>query len=325
MSNFADVNPTVSVIVPVKNRKSLLLRCLDSIRRQSYRPLEVLVVDNGSTDDTLEVAQKWSDENSGQGFAVKVLSEPKPGACAARNLGLRNATGEYTIFFDSDDAMRPDLVNRAVAEFEKDKDVDIVCWRVDIHQLDGTVRQPPFNPQRALEDHMVNALLRTQGYIARTEAFRKAGGWNEDLMGWNDWELGVRMLLNNLKVMGINEVLVDVYSQADSITGKNFSSKAGCWEKSLEAVREDIEKCSHPEKSRLLGIVSYREIILAAHYAKEGEMQLANDLKNVALRHISAQQGKGLGSFKDRQLLSFAYEYTHRGGRGAWRMMRHLL
>lgn len=316
------MKPLVSVIVPVKDRRDLLLRCLDSIRKQTYRPIEVLVVDNGSTDDTLLVAQEWSVAHSCRDFTVRVLSEQTPGACAARNKGLRQASGELAVFFDSDDTMRPQLIGRAVEEFEKSGNVDIVCWRVDIHQLDGSLRQPPFNPDKPLEDHLVNSLLRTQGYMARTEAFRKVGGWNEALMGWNDWELGVRMLLTNNKVVGINEALVDVYSQEDSITGKDFSSKAGRWEKSLDAVSLDIEGSSHSDKSRLLRIVAYREIILAAHYAKEGRGDLSETLKGKALANGN---GSVKLSFKDKCLLRLAYSYTKRGGRGAWRILRHLL
>lgn len=316
------MNPLVSVIVPVKNRERLLLRSLESIKGQTYRPLEVIVVDNGSTDDTLRVAQEWGNANSGTDFKVMILSESKPGVCAARNRGLSQATGKLTVFFDSDDTMRPQLIECAVEEFKKSENTDIVCWKVDIHQLDGTLRQPPFNPDKPLEDHLVNALLRTQGYMAHTEDFRKAGGWNENLMGWNDWELGVRMLLRSDKVVGINEVLVDVYSLEDSITGKDFSSKAGRWEKAIDAVRKDIEGSGHADKSRLLTIVAYREIILAAHYAKEGRADLAETLKGKVL--ANGNGGVKL-SLKDKCLLRLAYSYTKRGGRGAWRILRHVL
>lgn len=317
----------VSVIIPVFNRKELLLRCLESIHNQTYRPLEVIIVDNASTDETFEAAQKWGKSHAAEDFEIKVLSEPKRGACVARNKGLSIATGEFTLFFDSDDTMRPILIQRAVEEFAKKSDVNIVCWECDLHQLDGSVRRPPFNPDNAFEDHLVNALLRTQGYMAHTDAFRNIGGWDEALPGWNDWELGVRMLLNNPVIVGITEVLVDIYAQEVSITGAKFSSKAGCWEKSLAAVRKDIGGSSHPDKMHLLNIVTYREIILAAHYAKEGNHDLARQLKEDALRHIKNKVSFSIPvkSWLQGQLLSFAYHYTSHGGRGAWRVLRYLI
>ena len=317
------MKPLVSVIVPVKDRRNLLLRCLDSIKRQTYRPLEVLVVDNGSSDGTPEAVQCWGIRNSTKDFRVKVLFESTPGACAARNKGLNQAMGQLTVFFDSDDTMRENLVNRAVEVFTKSPETDVVCWKVDIHQLDGSLRQPPFNPHRAMEDHLVNAILRTQGYMARTGLFRSVGGWDEDLKGWNDWELGVRILLTHPKVVGVDETLVDVYSQEDSITGKDFSSKAGRWEKSLDAVRQDIMESDTPDKGHLLRIVSYREIILAAHYAREGSQELARRLLTDSL--ADRPDSKHTLSLKDKLLLRLAYGYTRKGGRGAWRLLRFLL
>lgn len=314
--NFAVMKPKVSVIVPVKDRKQLLMRCLDSVLGQSYRPIQLIVVDNGSVDGTPDAAKEWGRSNSSEDFSMEVLSEGKPGACAARNRGLKAATGEYTFFFDSDDTMRPQLLELAMGEFDKDPAADIVCWKADIHQLDGTVKCPSFNPRNPLEDHLVNALLRTQGYITRTEVFRNSGGWNESLPGWNDWELGVRLLLTNPKVAAIEESLVDIYSQPESITGRNFSSKAGQWEKSLTAVCADIEKSSRPDKRWLILIVSYRKMILASHYAKEGSMELAKDLRRQALKDEAL-------TTRHKVLLEFAYHYTRKGGRGAWRILRY--
>lgn len=311
------MKPKVSVIIPVLNRKELLLRCLDSIERQDYRPLELIIVDNGSTDGTPEVAMKWRIDHSLPDLEVKVVSETKAGACAARNRGLSVASGEFALFFDSDDTMRTDLISRAIREFEKAPETEIVCWRCDLHQLDGTIRRPPFNPKDAMESHLIHALLRTQGYMARTESFRVSGGWNESLPGWNDWELGVRMLIGNPNIVGINEVLVDVFAQTVSITGSNFSSKAGCWEKSLAAVRHDIETSNRSDKKRLLAIVGYREVILAAHYAKEGRMDLAKQLKEKAIKH-QPTRFQGL-------LLSAVFHYTKHGGRGAWKIVGRFL
>lgn len=318
MPTLRYMKPKVSVIIPVKDRKALLLRSLNSVKEQTYRPLEVIIVDNGSTDGSLEQAQSWGKQCSDTLFEVKVLSESKPGACAARNRGLREASGEFTLFFDSDDTMRPSLIDRAAAEFINRPGSDIVCWRVEIHQLDGSVRRPSFNPKNPMEDHLVNALLRTQGYMTRTGTFIAAGGWDEELPGWNDWELGMRILLKNPKVSAIQDSLADIYAQEESITGKNFSSKAGRWEKSLNTVKSDIEKSDHPDKSRLRRIVSYRETILAAHYAKEGDSRLANNLR----RKVSHEKHL---SWSHKIILKAAYHYTRFGGRGAWHLLRHFL
>lgn len=316
------MKPTVSVIIPVLNRKELLLRCLDSIVKQTYRPLEVIISDNGSTDGTPETAKEWATDHASDAFNVRIVSEMTPGACAARNHGLTYAKGEYVLHFDSDDTMRPELISKAISEFEKHPDADIVCWRAEMHLLDGSVRRSHFNPANAMEDHLINSLLRTQGYMVRAGVLRDAGGWNETLPGWNDWELGVRLLLKNPKMIGIPEFLVDIFSQEKSITGSKFSDNPGRWEKSLSAVKEDIKISDNPDKQRLLRIISYREIILAAHYAKEGKPQLANELRRQVMKKLRSTR------FTEKlrcPIFSFVYHYTRLGGRGAWRLIRNLI
>ena len=277
-------NKRVTVVVPVYNRERLLKRCLDSIAGQDWPDMEVIVVDNASADASMDVALDWARHHRNNHMSVKVISERKRGACAARNKGLACASGEFVIFFDSDDAMRPGLVRSAMDVFRKDERIDIVCWPCCIHQLDGTLRIPPFHPERPFESHMIHTLLRPQGYMARKQVFIFAGGWNETLPGWNDWEFGVRILLNDFRIGYVNDVLADIYAQDESISGSDFSSKAGVWEKSLDAAKVAVSGSWQKDKvkRRLLRVIAYREIILAAHYSREGSRLLSENLKSKA-------------------------------------------
>ena len=83
----------------------------------------------------------------------------------------------------------------------------------------------------------------------------------------------------------MDEVLADIYAQNESITGSDFSSKSGVWEKSLDAAKEAVTASykNEKEKRRLQRVIAYREIILAAHYSREGSEGLAKDLKTKAL------------------------------------------
>lgn len=91
----------VSVILPVRNRERCVARAISSVLAQTYRPLELIVVDDGSTDNTRRVVE-------GFGAPITLLSQPSRGVYAARNLGLRHARGEFLAFIDSDDAWRSD-------------------------------------------------------------------------------------------------------------------------------------------------------------------------------------------------------------------------
>ena len=298
----------MSIVVPVYNRPELIVRCLDSLKAQTYRPLHVIVVDNASSDDTVDRVSGWVDSNVASDFTVKLLSESTPGATYAREKGLSHVGTEKVMFFDSDDTMRPHCVERVMDAWQSDPEADVVAWRAAIHSEDG-VKITHSVEGTLLERHLVHAVLRTQGYAVKTGFLRSAGGWRGEFPVWNDLETGVRVLLKKPEVKALQDVLVDVFHQRDSITGVCFSDKAGKWEKSLDGIERNIKDSRRNDTSRLLGIVSYRRAILAAYYAREGHPELAEPLYRQALSETV--------KFK-RPLIRFAYHWTRLGMRGAF-------
>ena len=98
-------NPKISVIVPVYNTEAYLKECVDSIVNQTYQNLEILLVDDGSTDNSGAMAEKFALEDK----RVRVFHKENGGSSSARNLGIKEATGEYIGFIDSDDYIEPDM------------------------------------------------------------------------------------------------------------------------------------------------------------------------------------------------------------------------
>lgn len=305
--------PKISVIVPVLNRENLILRCLDSVLGQTVKPFEIIVVDNGSSDSTVSSVKSWISKNEQLGISMRLLSQPIRGACHARRLGMEQARGEYLSFFDSDDVMRENLIEETSQVIEKNRQADIVCWPCRIHNLDGSSKIPPFMPHNPIEGHLIHSLLRPQGYVVRKEFIEKAGGWSKPITVWNDLELGMRLLLNNPEIKSINKLLAEIYSQEVSITGKDFSSKEGEWEKTLHEMEEVISNSEHPQKKKIAGILNYRKIVLAAQYFKEGNFKYANNLLEEALKET--------GSIK-KTLGKLVFRYASLGLRGSWRIVR---
>ena len=98
--------PLVSVIIPTFNRATMVVEAVDSVLAQSYQPLEIIVVDDGSTDDTAV-------RLSGYGERIKVIRRPlNRGVSAARNCGIRQSCGHYLALLDSDDLWLPDKIER---------------------------------------------------------------------------------------------------------------------------------------------------------------------------------------------------------------------
>lgn len=112
----------LSVIIPVYNAAVFLPRCLESLIGQTYQNLEVICVDDGSSDNSLEILQQYADRDS----RIKVIHQENAGVSAARNAGLDVATGEYVTFVDADDWLELDAYEKIVSHMREG--VDLVCF-----------------------------------------------------------------------------------------------------------------------------------------------------------------------------------------------------
>lgn len=113
----AGITPVVSVVIPVYNKSPYIIDCLNSVVGQTYQNLEVLVIDDGSTDDSWEKLRRYvgeRDENTAKS-CVHLFQIPHSGPSAARNKGLEEATGEYVTFVDADDYCEPGYIEHLVA------------------------------------------------------------------------------------------------------------------------------------------------------------------------------------------------------------------
>lgn len=113
----------VSIVVPVYNVEQYLERCLDSIRSQSYEKLEIILVDDGSTDNSSGICDRYAEIDN----RIKVIHKTNGGLSDARNVGLENATGDYVYFCDSDDYIEKELIHDCI-EAISGKDCDIVMF-----------------------------------------------------------------------------------------------------------------------------------------------------------------------------------------------------
>lgn len=114
-------DPLVSVIIPVYNVESYLEECLESVRNQTYKNIEIITVNDGSTDDSPLILERYAKENSN----IKTIHQKNSGVSAARNRGLEEATGKYIYFLDSDDYILPETVGNIIEKMEKHQ-LDVV-------------------------------------------------------------------------------------------------------------------------------------------------------------------------------------------------------
>ena len=304
----------VSVVVPAFNRAAFVERTLGSVLAQTHRPIELLVVDNGSTDGTPALCRRFASEHSSPEFQIKVLSEARRGASAARNCGLRAASGRYISFFDSDDIMSPTFLADAAAAFALHPEAGVVAGATEI--VAGNVRRRRVFPYSA--DAMVQILaghISTQSFVADIEFVRSIGGWNEDVMRWNDWELGIRLLLARPAVVWLRgKAYHSVFAHAESITGTGFAASLPLLLQALDAARNDVGAGA----AKLLRAIDFRESILLGWIDRE--LRLASEGEDcsaaLAVKTLAASREGRLQSFACR----FLRRYTSAGGRGAWRL-----
>jgi glycosyltransferase involved in cell wall biosynthesis len=169
----------VSVVIPAYNSQLYIAPALDSILVQPHRPLEIVVVDDGSTDSTTQIVRGYAPE-------VRLIEQDHRGHPAARNVGIRAAAGEFLSFLDHDDLWSPDKLERQMARFECQQDLDLVFGHI---QNFFTPEMPPAErdrlavPLRPLPGLLQGALL------ARRRSFDRVGLFSEqrqtgDFLDW---------------------------------------------------------------------------------------------------------------------------------------------
>ena len=186
-------NSFISVIIPVYNASATLPHCLKSLSGQTYRNMEILFVDDCSTDDSLEVLMNYAEQNRDSGCIIKVLQhERNRGVAAARNTALAHATGEYIYYVDADDSIEPDTLECLITEAKK-YEYDIVGheWYLTFSSNERYIKQSDYKtPYEALQNMMCGImrwnlwlfLVRRSLYIENNIRFLEGINMGEDMM-----------------------------------------------------------------------------------------------------------------------------------------------
>lgn len=181
--------PTVSIIVPAYNQSRYLGDAIRSALAQTRADLEVIVVDDGSTDDTPAVCQGFTDPR------VRYVWQENRGLSAARNTGLREARGEFLSFLDSDDQFLPEKLELLLAAFERDPGLGLVAGQAVLIDQEGRPIGEVFDrPLPAgLADLLLGNPLHVGSVLLRREWQARVGHFDETLRSYEDWDMWLRL------------------------------------------------------------------------------------------------------------------------------------
>lgn len=185
--------PRISVVIPAYNAERTIIRTLESVFAQTFPPHEIIVVDDGSQDRTAEVVSQLAPR-------VRLIRQGNAGPAAARNHGIREATGDWIALLDSDDTWLPEKLQRQARELRPDVAL-VHCYIVEaVDEVDAELD---------FETLWRGNRIGTSSVVLSKSAFNAVGGFNEDrrMMGVEDYNLWLRLAGAGLKIVTVKEPL----------------------------------------------------------------------------------------------------------------------
>jgi glycosyltransferase involved in cell wall biosynthesis len=253
--------PPVTVLIPAYNARRTIGRALDSVWNQNYPEMEVIVVDDGSSDGTGTEIHKVRGRN-----LRLIRLEENRGECGAMNVGIQEARTDYIAFLDADDEWLDNKLLTQLPIIESHPKMSFIACGGESVNPEGQVfhafglELPPYSPGEFWRALLVKSYIAKPTVVARRAKLLEVGGFDETLKISGDQDMWIRMALNG-EVGFVPEVLVRVHDTPNSLTKRHGARED---EVLLPMIRDHL--------SRLTSRVSHRELrqILGARYAATG-------------------------------------------------------
>jgi len=307
--------PFFSVIIPLYNKAHFIANTLKSVLAQSFPDFEVLVINDGSTDDGLEIAQGFHDQR------IRYFNQENKGVSAARNLGIENASAKYVCFIDADDMWHADFLETIHYYIQKFPEQKVFASAIEI-ETSKKVFKPDYSIPKdedfAIMDYFEGSVkesaICTSSVVIEKSVFEKSGVFDKDLRVLEDIDLWIRIGLN-FKVLFVWKVLARYIYDEKSLSrnDSNYFQKGIYDRYGLEETQNaglkkflDLNRFSSAIKSKLIGDKPafenyYRSIDLQNLSAKKRLLLLVPAFSLRVLVHLKtflANIGLGNSVFK---------------------------
>lgn len=255
------MKPTVSIIIPHKNRLNFLRQALDSVKKQNFDQWEAIIVDDGSEGQIILSIEQYCLEQNIK--LVRRDREPE-GAPTCRNIGLEWVRGEFVVFLDSDDLLAPHCLEQRVKVMEENPDLDFAVFPMLIFNDKPEDAEYLWNKVSDEDDLSrflrLDAVWQTTGPIWRKSALEKTGGFTERLHCWQDVDFHLKALFESLKYKKFYDLPPDCYYRRHS-EGSISQSRINTPEK-LQSRWEIFEfsYCQNMNRSDTRGALLFRNL-----------------------------------------------------------------
>ena len=245
------MKPLVSIIIPCYRQGRYLAEAIESALAQSYTEVQVIVVNDGSDDDTDAVAGRYADR-------ICYIAQPNRGVSVARNAGMAAARGDYLLFLDADDLLRPDAVRQLIAAAQGEERVVVQGWQCfgdNVLHLDPTEHLPFLDGgPLPLLLHRIPAQP-PAAYLCPARPARQVGGFAPELTASEDWDLWLRLALAGIAWRAVPYVGARYRRHAGAVSGQTTKILQGRIDALLRAHRAIV---TDPARLRQLGPELYQ-------------------------------------------------------------------
>ncbi len=248
----------VSIFIPLYNAEKYLSECLDSVINQTYKNIEIIIVNDGSTDDSLFIAESYVERYS----FIKVYSQENSGAASARNRAFQLSGGEYIQYIDADDLLHPDKIRLQVEKLIE-MQIRTLCFgrceyfyndKQNILKRDLNIyHHNDFDAYDFLNTMWLNAeALPPLSYLVHRSLIETVGGWNEELSNNDDGEFFARVIVASQHIVFIPESISYYRMDTPNSLSKDISRRALLsYVKSIKLYAEHIKGTSRDFTSAL--------------------------------------------------------------------------
>ncbi|MBF0340145.1 MAG: glycosyltransferase family 2 protein [Magnetococcales bacterium] len=218
------VEHDISVVIPVYNGADHVLATLESVACQTVKPLEVIVVDDGSTDQTCAIVEVFAKDNPG--LNVRLIRSAHQGPGATRNVGIAAARGHWLAFLDSDDLWYPEKLSKISEYREKHRDVNFFCHNEIHRRFDKSIGILDFGAGFRHDESLPvqlfkNNFFSTSAIVCEKRLVVDAGMFDVTLPNAQDYELWLRMS-PGIRVLFVKDILGEYVDRSGNITSKKL-------------------------------------------------------------------------------------------------------